>query len=217
MTTHIATIEQAQPTENLQPGPRLNVARWNSLRLAVEKDGMAGWYAWAGSYGSPLPFWEVSALELVSRGKAADSASMLRRQAGEVLDPASKRIWRMTPDEARAALALLDAGVEGRVSKEAAHDRWTLNMNCLLEAGRLHVPGKVFKTADFKGGATSPLTWVYVLRAHCRKVPRLHLRRTLDEQGAMLEAALREAPTLFAGLFEPSPDASAPAAGDLSG
>jgi len=210
--TSTSTIELTQPTENYER-PRLNLERWNSLRLAVEKGGMAGWYEWAGSAGSPLPFWEVQALELISQGKAAGPASHLRKQANEFLDPASKRIWRMTPDEARAALALLDAGVEGRVSKEAAHDRWTMNMNCLLEAGRLHVPGKVFKTADFKGGATSPLTWVYVLRAHCRKVPRLHLRRTLDEQGAMLAAALREAPTLLAGLL----DASAPSASDPSG
>jgi len=213
--TSMSTIELTQTTENYER-PRLNLERWNSLRLAVEKDGMAGWYAWAGSAGSPLPWWEVGALELISQGKAADPASTLRKQANDVLDPASKRSWRMTPDEATSALQLLDGGVPGawmRITPEEAHDRWTLNMNCQLEAGRLHGPGKVFKATDFRGGATSPLTWVYVLRAHFRKVPRLHLRRTLDEQRAMLDAALREAPTLFAGLL----DATAPAAAGPSG
>lgn len=211
--TSTSTIELTQPTENYER-PRLNLERWNSLRLAVEKDGMAGWYEWAGSPGSPLPWWEVGALELIGQGKAADPASTLRKQANDVLDPASKRSWRMTPDEATSALQLLDGGVPGawmRITPEEAHERWTLNMNCLLEAGRLHIPGKVFKTADFKGGAVSPLTWVYVLRAHYRKVPRLHLRRTLDEQAAMLAAALREAPTLLGGLLEPAPDATPPA------
>lgn len=193
-------------TENYER-PRLNLERWNSLRLAVESKGMRGWYEWAGLPGGLLPSWEVRALEEIGQDEnlPVRRGWNLRRAIADVLDPNSKVSWPMTKDEAQSALALLDAGVSGAVTKEQAHQRWTLNVDCMLETGRLHAPGKVFKAEDFKGGACSPLTWVYVLRAHFRKVPRIHLRCTLDEQAAMMEAALREAPTLFAGLFSVEP------------
>ena len=55
---------------------------------------------------------------------------------------------------------------------------------------------------DFKGGAISPLTWLYALRAHMRKVPRLHLHgKTLDEQKSYLERAVFHAPNFLGVLL----------------
>lgn len=215
MTT-LELINSPETQENY-PRPlsqrfRLNLERWNALRLAVESRGMAGWYELAGSPGSPLPFWEPSALTAIGEGMASDRVSRLRSMAIESLDPGSKH-RRMSPDEAQGTLALLDAALAGSVTKEQAHARWAADVTCQIETGRLKNPGRVFKAVDFKGGACSAVTWLYVLRAHFRKVPRLHLRRTLDEQAAMIEQALQEAPTLLAGLL----DASAPSASDPSG
>ena len=192
---------------------KLNVTKWNELRLLVEKDPINGWCQFLGAPGV-LPWWENQALTTVWAGKAGDPSVHLRQQATEVLNPTSNRMWRMTVEEAKAVLAILEAGVAGTLTKEEANRKLTLNMNAATEAARLRVPGHVFKTEDFRGGAVDPTTWLYAMRAHYRKVPRLHLRRTLDEQAALLEKALSAAPTLLAGLLL---DASEPADSGPSG
>lgn len=64
---------------------------------------------------------------------------------------------------------------------------------------RLRSPGPVFKAEDFKGGSVDLLTWVYVLRAHCRG--RVHFHgKTLEQQEDLLTKALEHGSLLLSCL-----------------
>jgi hypothetical protein len=102
----------------------------------------------------------------------------------------------------RAAFAAWDSY---GVPREVLFDMVDRTEQLLKEIGNLTRPGRgVFRPEDFKGGSTSFETWVHALRAHSRG--RVHFKgKTLEQQEALIQAALKAAPMVFSKVLEVSP------------
>ena len=181
---------------------RLDVQKWNELRKKFESDPAVFADVWQKISGTHASETVLDVYKAMSGG--------FRHASPEVVEATllgEKTGYRYSRDDVAGGLRLLSDYKEGRVTREDASAFLARRQSVVTEFCYLSKPGGTSSAVitspdDFKGGAISPLTWLYALRAHMRKVPRLHLHgKTLDEQGAYLERAITKAPTFLGALL----------------
>ncbi len=188
---------------------KLNVEKWNKLRLALEGKG-ASYQNDAPLFeamGIPVFNWRVRSLlkALVSSATAESERSRRRAQSHiELYRGYAAGKYNVKPEDQKAYSEVLEAWDSGKLDPVALANTFAQQTVICDEVLHLTQPKRgVFQACDFKGGSPNLMTWLYAVRAQCRQNPRLHLQHLLPEtQASLVEKAIAKAPRLLGALFD---------------
>jgi hypothetical protein len=188
---------------------KLNVEKWNKLRLALEGKG-ASYRNDAPLFeamGVPVFDWRTRSLlkALVSSATAEPERSRRHAEShvGLYRGYAAGK-YNVKPEDQKAYSEVLEAWDSGKLDPVALANTFAQQTVICDEVLHLTQPKRgVFQASDFKGGSPDLMTWLYAIRSQYRQNPRLHFTHLLPEtQASLVEKAIAKAPLLLGALFE---------------
>lgn len=188
---------------------KLNTEKWNKMRLALERTD-ASYVNDAPLFRAMgIPVFELrtrSLLKALTSSKSADTERGRRNAEShiELYRSYAAGKYNVKPEDQQAYAGVIADWDAGKLDPRELAEAFARQDAVCKEALFLTQPKRgVFHADDFRGGSVDLITWIYVIRAHFRATPRVHLKgKTVEQQGLFVQRVLEKAPLLFGLLFD---------------